>query len=101
LSINLSQPLAVIMNNDSEAEPEPKPEDTTSQFEENCLSIINRIHIKKWYSKYKIKIQYFGLSVVVLIDTGAYLNCIQEGLVPTKYYSKSKETLCSANGSKM
>jgi hypothetical protein len=23
--------------NDSEAEPEPKPEDTTSQFEENCL----------------------------------------------------------------
>jgi hypothetical protein len=36
-----------------------------------------------------------------LIDTGADLNCIQEGLVPTKYYSKSKETLRSANGSKM
>jgi hypothetical protein len=42
--------------NDSEAEPEPKPEDTTPQFEENCLSIINRIHIKKWHSKVKIKI---------------------------------------------
>jgi hypothetical protein len=33
-------------HNDSEAEPEPKPEDTP-QFEENCLSIINRINIKK------------------------------------------------------
>jgi hypothetical protein len=41
------------------------------------------------------------LSVVVLIDTGADPNCIQEGLVPTKYYSKSKETLRSANGSNM
>jgi hypothetical protein len=37
----------------------------------------------------------------VLIDTGADLNCIQEGLVPTNYYSKSKEILRSANGSKM
>jgi hypothetical protein len=78
--------------NDSEAEPEPKPEDTPPQFEENCISLINRIHIK---------IQDFELSVVVLIDTGADLNCIQEGLVPTKYYSKSKENLRSANGSKM
>jgi hypothetical protein len=78
--------------------PEPKPEDTTSQFEENFLSLINRIHIRKWYAKVKIKIQDFELSVV---DTGADLNCIQEGLVPTKYYSKSKETLRFANGSKM
>jgi len=92
---------ATSSHDDSEAEPEPKPEDTPPQFEENCLSLINRIHIRKWYSKVKIKIQDFELSVVVLIDTGADLNCIQERLVPTKYYSKSKETLRSANGSKM
>jgi FtsZ-binding cell division protein ZapB len=85
---------------DREAKPEPKPEDTP-QLEENCLSLINRIHIRKWYSKVKFKIQDFELSVVVLIDTGVDLNCIQEGLVPTKYYSKSKETLRSSNGSKM
>jgi hypothetical protein len=42
---------AASSHNDSEAEPEPKPEDTTSQFEENCLSIINRIHIKKMVFK--------------------------------------------------
>jgi len=84
----------------SEAEPEPKPEDTPL-FEESCISLISRIHIRKWYSKVRIKIHDFELSVVVLIDTGADLNCIQEGLVPTKYYSKSKENLRSANGSKM
>jgi hypothetical protein len=89
-----------ILPNDSEAESEPKLEDTPP-FEEKSLSLINRIHIKKWYSKVRIKIQDFELSVVVLIDTGADLNCIQEGLVPTKYYSKTKETLRSANGSKM
>jgi hypothetical protein len=32
--------------NDSEAEPEPKPEDTPP-FEESCINLINRIHIKK------------------------------------------------------
>jgi hypothetical protein len=85
---------------DSETEPEPKLEDMPP-FEEKSLSLINRIHNKKWYSKIRIKIQDFELSVVVLIDTGADLNCIQEGLVPTKYYNKTKETLCSANGSKM
>jgi hypothetical protein len=86
--------------NDSEAEFEPKPEDMPP-FEEKCLSLINRIHIKKWHSNVRIKIQDFELSIVVLIDTSANLNCIQEGLVPTKYYSKSKETLRSANGSKI
>jgi hypothetical protein len=91
---------AASSHNDSEAEPEPKPEDTPP-FEESCISLINRIHIRKWHSKVRIKIQDFELSVVVLIDTGADLNYIQEGLVPTKYYSKLKETLRSANGSKM
>jgi hypothetical protein len=35
------------------------------------------------------------------VDTGADLNCIQEGLIPTKYFEKSTERLNSANGSKM
>jgi cell shape-determining protein MreC len=32
---------ATSSHDDSEAEPEPKPEDTPPQFEENCLSLIN------------------------------------------------------------
>jgi hypothetical protein len=87
-------------NNTSSDNEEP-PNENTSHFEENCLSHLNRIQIKKWHSKVKIRVQDFEFSVIVLIDSVADLNCIQEGLVSTKYYSKSKETLRSANNSKM
>ena len=36
-----------------------------------------------------------------MIDSGADMNCIQEGLVPSKYFEKSTERLVSANGSQM
>jgi hypothetical protein len=62
---------------------------------------LDRIQIKKWYSKVTIVINDFKLNVIALIDSGADLSCIQEGLIPTKYYSKSKEVLRSASGSKM
>ena len=57
--------------------------------------------MQKWYSKIKITIHNFELELIALIDTGADLNCIQEGLLPTKYYEKCHEKLTSANGSKM
>ena len=36
-----------------------------------------------------------------MIDSGANMNCIQEGLIPSKYFEKSTERLVSANGSHM
>ena len=36
-----------------------------------------------------------------MIDSGADMNCIQEGLIPSKYFEKSIERLVSANGSQM
>ena len=36
-----------------------------------------------------------------MIDFGADMNCIQEGLIPSKYFEKSTERLVSANGSQM
>jgi hypothetical protein len=95
------------LNNEavSSDEEEPKQEksklEETLQFEENCLSLINQIQLKKWHSKVKIIVKDFEFTVTVLIDTDADLNCIKEGLVPTKYYSKSRETLRSTNGNKM
>ena len=41
------------------------------------------------------------VEVIVLVDTWADLNCIQEGLIPTKYFEKSTERLNSANGSQL
>ena len=34
-----------------------------------------------------------------MIDSGADMNCIQEGLISSKYFEKSTERLVSANGS--
>ena len=38
------------------------------------------------------------MTEIVLIDLGADMNCIQEGLIPLKYYEKSSERLTQANG---
>ena len=38
-------------------------------------------------------------DVIDLVDSGADLNCIQEGLVPTKYFEKIAQSLTSASGS--
>ena len=36
-----------------------------------------------------------------MIDSGAALNCLQEGLVPIKFCEKTKETLFGANGKRL
>ena len=36
-----------------------------------------------------------------MIDSGADMNCIQEGLIPSKYFEKSTRRLVSANGTQM
>ena len=43
----------------------------------------------------------FVLNTVALIDSGAALNCLQEGLVPTQFYEKTKQTLSRANGKRL
>jgi len=40
----------------------------------------------------------FSTNIVALIDSGADVNCIKRGIVPTKYCEKSNEGLASANG---
>ena len=41
----------------------------------------------------------YHFTVIAMIDSGADMNCIQEGLIPSKYFEKSTERLVSANGS--
>ena len=38
------------------------------------------------------------MTEIALIDLGVDMNCIQEGLIPLKYYEKSSERLTQANG---
>ena len=69
--------------------------------ENNTINTIQQINLKKWYVTIQLQIKDFQLITTALIDSGADLNCIQEGLIPSKYFEKTKESLRSANGSKM
>ncbi|GAV75139.1 LOW QUALITY PROTEIN: hypothetical protein CFOL_v3_18618, partial [Cephalotus follicularis] len=40
----------------------------------------------------------FKLQTIAQIDSGAQMNCIQEGLIPTKFFEKTKQRLSTVNG---
>ena len=66
------------------------------------LDAITRINFHKWHSQFRIVISKdFEFEVIALIDSGADLNCIQEGIIPSKYFKKSRERLTSESGEKM
>ncbi|KAK9988923.1 hypothetical protein SO802_029162 [Lithocarpus litseifolius] len=72
------------------------------QPNQKFLETISGINFQKWHSKVKIVISKdFEFEVIVLIDSGADLNCIQEGIIPSKYFRKTRERLTSASGGKM
>ncbi|GAV81767.1 LOW QUALITY PROTEIN: hypothetical protein CFOL_v3_25220, partial [Cephalotus follicularis] len=63
------------------------------------INLIERITYQKWHINITIVIQdSFKLQTIALMDSGAQMNCIQEGLVPTKYFEKTKQRLSTANG---
>ena len=56
----------------------------------------------KWFTKVKIVVSHdYHFNVIAMIDSGADMNCIQEGLIPSKYFEKSTKRLVSANGTQM
>ena len=72
------------------------------QSSEKFLETINRINFQKWHPKVRIVISKdFEFEVIALINSGADLNCIQEGIIPSKYFKKTRERLTSASGGKM
>ena len=72
----------------------------TDVFTNSQLALINKILLPKWFTKVKIVVSLdYHFIVIAMIDSGADMNCIQEGLIPSKYFEKSTERLVSANGS--
>jgi hypothetical protein len=66
------------------------------------ISLINKAVPPKWYAKVHIIVaQDYAFDAIALIDSGADLNCIQEGLIPSKYFEKSTQKLNSASGTKL
>ena len=69
---------------------------------QNFLSLIDRVIFQKWHTKITLVINNkFSLTEIALIDSVVDMNCIQEGLIPLKYYEISSERLTQANGEKL
>ena len=66
----------------------------------NELSNIKQstITFQNWFSKVTLVVEDFSKDLIALIDSGADTNCIKQGIVPTKYCEKSKESLASVDG---
>ena len=69
----------------------------TKQF----IQTISKIKFQKWFSIVTLTVEDFSTNTVALIDSGADVNCIKRGIVPTKYCEKSNEGLASANGTSL
>ena len=66
------------------------------------LSLVHKVIPSKWFTKVKIVVfPDYHFTVITMIDSSVDMNCIQEGLIPSKYFEKSTEKLASANGSQM
>ena len=69
----------------------PLLEKDNTHNRQNFLNLIDRVIFQKWHTKITLVInKEFSLTEIALIDLGADMNCIQEGLIPLKYYKKKK-----------
>jgi len=62
------------------------------------LQTISKVTFQKWYSVATLVVNYFSINAIAIIDSGADQNCIKGGIVPTKFCSRTREQLVSANG---
>ncbi len=63
------------------------------------LGMMQIVTAHKWYVKCTILIDNtFSITDIAMIDSGADVSCIQEGLVPTKYFEKTTHMVKSASG---
>ena len=75
---------------------------TQPNFKETFLNTIDEVLFQKWYTEVRIVIdKEYIFETIALLDTGADSNCIQEGLIPTKYYEKTTEKLSQASGTSL
>ena len=62
------------------------------------MQTISKITFQKWYSIVTLVVEDMSVNAIALIDSGADLNCIKEGIIPTKYCERRNEHSASANG---
>ena len=57
---------------------------------------------QKWYTEIILVVhKEFSLTIIALVDSSVDMNCIQEGLIPSKYYESTTDRLTQANGDRL
>ena len=76
--------------------------ETHPEVDDDFLNVIQQVTSQKYFVKISLLVNNeLQIDTIALFDTGADLNCIQEGLIPSKYFEKTKECLRSANGERL
>ena len=76
--------------------------ETSNNYTDDFLQSMELITSRKWYVKINLLIGYnYKKEFIALVDSGADLNCIQEGLIPTKYFQKTSHILREVSGRKL
>jgi hypothetical protein len=91
-------------NEDNKSEHSYKGESSNNMISNDVkiISLINKVCPPKWSVKVHIVVaQDYAFDVIALIDFDADLKCIQEGLLPSKYFEKSTQRLNSTTGTKL
>ena len=70
-------------------------------FQSSFVGAITTSQYQIWYALITLIIYDFKITLKALIDTGADQNCIQEGLIPIKYFEKTTEGLRGANNNRL
>ena len=80
---------------------ENQKEVLTSETNEDLETFVHSMTIvqkQRWYTKINLKIKpNYNTTLIALIDSGADLNCIQEGLIPIVYFVKTSQRLSTAS----
>ncbi|KAG6424574.1 hypothetical protein SASPL_114992 [Salvia splendens] len=103
--IDLKQRISLLELNQKDNPDSEQEEPESSGLKENPLTFINmsnKVITHKWYIQVTIIVQKeFYVKARAMVDSGADLNCINEGLIPYRYFSKTSEILNTENGKKL
>ena len=62
------------------------------------ITLMDRVLFQNWYTEIQIVVnKEYYFTIVALLDSGVDSNCIQEELIPAKYYEKTNEGLSQAS----
>jgi hypothetical protein len=90
-----------ITGNQHEHSNDPESSNATicSSSDLKFVKLVKSFIPPKWYAKITVIVaKDYSFNAIALIDSGSDMNCIQEGLVPNKYFEKSTERLNFASG---